>query len=59
MKQSMRKIVKRHGVQLCALARATAVVAKGPCKVLYHQPQEPEGLQEFASGKMHREKAED
>lgn len=49
---SLRKILVKYGNVLCALAVLVAPMAARTCRLLYYEPKEPEGLDEFVKRKL-------
>jgi cyclic lactone autoinducer peptide len=48
MKSTIMKFICKYGARLCAVALAVAPLASEACKMKYYQPEEPEGLRDFA-----------
>ncbi len=49
MKNKIREFLTNHSALLCAIAAFAAINACDVCKFLWYQPEEPEGLAEFAA----------
>ncbi len=51
MKNKIISFIQKHGTTFCALAVMTAPVISKSCRVIWYQPEEPEGLKAFAEKK--------
>ncbi len=52
MKKKVKAFIQKYGRQLPAIALAVASVAALCCRGDWYQPEEPEGLSEFAKRKQ-------
>jgi len=48
MRKNFVKFVNRYGTQICAIAVMAAGISSRGCRVIFYQPEEPEGLEAFA-----------